>query len=344
MFPGSGKVPSVCVGKAAPDCLAGCYLAGTDIRIYSLTLKATMRMDSAVDKVKAVLAILVLGVLALLPLKLAQSLGAWFGRRQLKNSNSKLAANTRRNIELCFPELDSNKRAQLVEDSLAETGRSLAEMGMSWLWSPERSLKKIRAVHDESLITQTLETGRGVILIAPHLGNWEVLNLYLSKRYPFTAMYKPPRMKLMDDLIKRMRARLGTRMAPANASGVRMVMKALKRTEMVGILPDQEPDAQSGVFAPFFGIDALTMKLLPQLARQTKAKVICGYARRLAQGEGFEIHFREAEEGLDNPDLELATAAMNRSVELCVRALPSQYQWEYRRFSRRPEGQPRLYA
>jgi Kdo2-lipid IVA lauroyltransferase/acyltransferase len=301
-------------------------------------------MDIALDKVKAVLAILVLGVLALLPLKWAQSLGAWFGRRQVKNPNGKLASNTRRNIELCFPELETPARDALIEQSLAETGRSMAEMGMSWLWSPERSLKNIRGVNGEALITQTLAEGRGIILIAPHLGNWEVLNLYLSKRYPFTAMYKPPRLKLMDDLIKRMRARLGTRMAPANASGVRMVMKALKRTEMVGILPDQEPDEQSGVFAPFFGIDALTMKLLPQLARQTKAKVICGYAERLADGEGFMIYFREAEAGLDNPDLEQAAAAMNRSVEACVRALPSQYQWEYRRFSRRPEGQPRRYG
>ncbi|UTW10770.1 lysophospholipid acyltransferase family protein [Marinobacterium rhizophilum] len=295
------------------------------------------------DKVKAVLAILVLGVLALLPLKWAQSLGGWFGRRQSKDPAGKLASNTRRNIELCFPELDATAQDALIEDSLVETGRSMAEMGMSWLWSPERTLKNIRAVNGESLITETLASGRGIILIAPHLGNWEVLNLYLSKRYPFTAMYKPPQLKLMDDLIKRMRARLGTRMAPANASGVRMVMKALKRTEMVGILPDQEPDEQGGVFAPFFGVDALTMKLLPQLARQTKARVICGYAERLADGAGFEIYFREAEAGLDNPDLEQAAAAMNRSVEACVRALPSQYQWEYRRFSRRPEGQPRRY-
>ncbi|WP_255852824.1 lysophospholipid acyltransferase family protein [Marinobacterium rhizophilum] len=292
---------------------------------------------------KAVLAILVLGVLALLPLKWAQSLGGWFGRRQSKDPAGKLASNTRRNIELCFPELDATAQDALIEDSLVETGRSMAEMGMSWLWSPERTLKNIRAVNGESLITETLASGRGIILIAPHLGNWEVLNLYLSKRYPFTAMYKPPQLKLMDDLIKRMRARLGTRMAPANASGVRMVMKALKRTEMVGILPDQEPDEQGGVFAPFFGVDALTMKLLPQLARQTKARVICGYAERLADGAGFEIYFREAEAGLDNPDLEQAAAAMNRSVEACVRALPSQYQWEYRRFSRRPEGQPRRY-
>lgn len=300
-------------------------------------------MGIALDKVRAVLAILVLGMLALLPLKWAQSLGAWFGRRQLNKPNSKLAGNTRRNIALCFPELDAPAQEKLIAASLAETGRSLAEMGMSWLWSPQRSLKNIRSVEGEELIIETLAAGRGIILIAPHLGNWEVLNLYLSKRYPFTAMYKPPRLKLMDDLVKRMRARLGTRMAPANASGVRMVMKALKRTEMVGILPDQEPDDQSGVFAPFFGVDALTMKLLPQLARQTKARVICGYAERLPKGEGFKVYFREAEAGLDNPDLVQAAAAMNRSVEACVRALPSQYQWEYRRFSSRPAGQPKRY-
>ncbi|MFC6670599.1 lysophospholipid acyltransferase family protein [Marinobacterium aestuariivivens] len=254
-----------------------------------------------------------------------------------------MAGNTRRNIELCFPELDVEARERLVAESLEETGRAMAEMGMSWLWSPARSLGKVRAVHGESLIRDALDEGRGVLLIAPHLGNWEVLNLYVSNRYrPFTAMYKPPQLKLMDDLIRRRRARLGSAMAPANASGVRMVMKALKRGEMVGILPDQEPDRQ-GDFRPFFGVQALTMKLLPQLARQTGARVICGYAKRLPGGEGFELFFRAAEEGIGDPDLEKAAAAMNRSVEQCVRALPAQYQWEYRRFSRRPRGEPKLY-
>ncbi|NVK40797.1 MAG: lysophospholipid acyltransferase family protein [Oceanospirillaceae bacterium] len=297
------------------------------------------------DNLKAALVIATLGLLALLPLRWAHGLGGWLGRRQARNRGGKLAANTWRNLELCFPELDDDARDHLAAESLEQTGCTSAEMGMSWFWSPERSLAKIRDVHDECVVRDALAEGRGVILMAPHLGNWELLNLYVSNRYrPFTAMYKPPQLKLIDDLILRRRARLGSTMAPANASGVRTVMKALKRGEMVGILPDQQPERSGGVFAPFFGIDALTMKLVPQLARQTGARVICGYAKRLPKGEGYEVFFRDAEDGIGDRDLEKGAAAMNRSVEACVRALPEQYQWEYRRFSERPEGQPKRYG
>lgn len=288
-------------------------------------------------QLKITLAIMLMGILALLPLRWSQALGARLGRRfHQQQQGSKLYQITRRNIEQCFPELDATQRASLIAESLEETGRSLAEMGISWLRPVRSTLKTIRQVKGEELIEAGLGQGRGVILIAPHLGNWEILNLYLSARYPFTAMYKPPKHKQLDTLIRRMRARLGTRMAPASVQGVRMVMKALKKGEMVGILPDQEPELEGGIFVPFFGHPALTMKLLPQLAAQTGAVVICGYAQRLPQGQGFDIQFVEADAEINSRDLELAATAMNRSVERCVRALPAQYQWEYKRFNTRP--------
>lgn len=294
--------------------------------------------------IKSLLAVILLGILSLLPLRLSQALGHKLGNWLWHKADAaKMTRQTRRNINACFPEWSESERDILTHHSLQQTGCSLCEMGMAWLWPAKRTLKKIRQVHNEDLVHDAVASGKGVILIAPHLGNWEVLNLYLSAHYPFTAMYKPPRMKLMDTLVKRMRARLGTRMAPADTRGVRMVMKALRRGEMVGILPDQEPDLSSGIHVPFFGVQALTMKLLPQLAAQTGAVVICGYAERLADAKGFDLHFMAAETAINSRNLEEAASAMNRSVETCVRALPSQYQWEYRRFSTRPEGAPRFY-
>lgn len=301
-------------------------------------------MENVVKLIKSLLAVALLGLLSLLPLRLSQVLGRKLGDRYWRKGDAaKMTRQTRQNINACFPEWGESEREALVHASLQQTGCSLCEMGMSWLWPAKRTLKKIRRVHNEELVKEAVATGKGVILIAPHLGNWEVLNLYLSAQYPFTAMYKPPRLKLMDDLVKRMRARLGTRMAPADTRGVRMVMKALKRGEMVGILPDQEPDRSGGIHVPFFGVEALTMKLLPQLAAQTGAVVVCGYAERLPDAEGFDLYFVAADERINSRDLEEAATAMNLSVENCVRALPAQYQWEYRRFSTRPEGAPRFY-
>lgn len=291
---------------------------------------------------KGPLAVALLFLISLLPLRWAQALGAALTRR-LWNGNGKLALFTRKNIELCFPELAPDARDTLALNSLLETGRSVGEMGMSWMWSPERVLKKVRQVHGEDVLRDALAEGKGVIMIGPHLGNWEVLNLYVSKHYPLTAMYKPPKIKLMDDLIRKKRARIGSKLAPASVKGVRMAVKALKAGEILGILPDQEPDDKGGLFVPFFGVEAFTMKLLPQLAAQTQTAVVSGYARRLPAGAGFDIYFHRADAAIGSRDLQVAATAMNQEVEYCVRQVPEQYQWEYGRFDKRPGDEKNLY-
>lgn len=294
--------------------------------------------------IKGIIAVLALALLACIPLKLAQTIGRYLGRKMYQQGqNNKFYSITKANIDLCFNELEDGAKDNLIKASLEQTGKSIAEMGMSWLWPVNKTLKKIVQVNDEAIITQGIAAGKGVILIAPHLGNWEILNLYLSNRYPFTAMYKPPKQKQLDNLIKKMRARLGTDMAPANVQGVRKVMKALKRGEMVGILPDQEPEIEGGVFCDFFGIPALTMKLLPQLAAQTGAKVVCGYAKRLDQAQGFEIYFKEVDPQIRDKNILISASAMNRAIESCVRDIPEQYQWEYKRFNTRPDKVPAVY-
>lgn len=295
-----------------------------------------------VKHLKGVLAVSILFVVSLLPLKLARKFGAMLGRK-MADGDTKAGRITRRNIEICFPELTAQEREAFALRSLEETGRSAGEMGMSWMWSASRVLKKIDKVSGEDILQNALDQNKGVILIAPHLGNWEVLGLYLSGRYPTTSMYRPPKLELMDKIIKRKRERIGAKLAPANVKGVRMTMKALKAGELVIILPDQEADIGSGVFAPFFGVEAYTMKLLPQLAAQTGAIVVSGYARRVSDSDGFELCFNAADSAVGDKDLTVAAAAMNAEVEKCARQEPDQYQWEYRRFDYRPEGEPKIY-
>jgi KDO2-lipid IV(A) lauroyltransferase len=290
---------------------------------------------------KGWLSVAVLYLLAALPLSLAQKLGEWIGSRIYRKKGASYKI-TQKNIELCFPELDAAAKDDLVKKSLVETGKFAGEMGMSWIWSSDRVAKKIRKVHNEEVMAEGLAKGKGVILIAPHLGNWEVIGLYLSMHYSITSMYRPPKLEQMDRLIKKKRARMGSKMAPANVKGVRMSMKALKAGEVLGILPDQEADKGSGIFAPFFGQEAYSMKLLPQLAAQTGAAVVSAYAKRLPGAQGFEIFFQRVPAQINEKDLLVSATAMNAAVESCVREIPEQYQWEYKRFQHRSDGS-RLY-
>jgi len=183
-----------------------------------------------------------------------------------------------------------------------------------------------------------VRAGKGVILIAPHLSNWEVFGFFSCNNTPSNFMYQPPRQIAADRLLREVRTRSGVKMAPTNRKGVAQVLAALQAGEMVGILPDQVPGDESGVFAPFFDEPAFTMTLISKLASRTGAAVFCGFAERLPSGQGFRAVYQEADEAIFSSDLETSVASLNRSVESVVTLAPAQYQWEYKRFRRRPDN------
>ena len=262
--------------------------------------------------------------------------GAWLPTRERGVAEA--------NLRLAFPELDPAARRRLVRTSLVETAKTFAEFAAVWTWSPERLLGQIRKVSGEEAVRAAIAEGRGVIVAGPHLGNWELAGAYCSMRYPMTTLYQKPRIVELEALSRRYRERFGARLVPAGVSAVRTLLGALRRGEMVGILPDQDAGTGLGVFAPFFGHPANTMMLLPRLATDTRAQVVLVYAERLPRGGGFHLRFVPASPGIDDPEIERSAAVLNGDVERTVRALPEQYMWSYKRFRIRPPGFPDPYG
>lgn len=185
--------------------------------------------------------------------------------------------------------------------------------------------------------------GRGVIVATPHLGSWEMAGHIGGMEWGMLNLYRPPRIPELEQIMIQGRSHLGARMVRTDSSGVRQLFETLRRGGVVGILPDQDPGDSGGVFAPFFGVPANTMLLLSRLARKTGAAVFIGYCERLPRAAGYRVHIFPAPDGIADADPATATTALNRGVERCVRALPEQYQWGYRRFRTRPAGQKKLY-
>ena len=279
---------------------------------------------------------------AALPLPVAHILGTWVGWGLVLIPND-LRRIARINISICFPEMGPHERARLCRQTLIETGKTMAEVAAIWLWDGSRTLELVREVSGEEHLKRALAAGNGVILAAPHLGSWELVGLYCSAHYPITSLYRPPRMHQLGELVRHGRERLGATLVPADASGVRALYKALARKELVGILPDQEPGAGEGVFAPLLGIPAYTMVLLSRLAIKTQAPVLFAYAERLPRGLGFHLHFLPAPNNINSLPVETSVAVMNNMVESCVRKLPKQYQWGYKRFRTRAPGEKKIY-
>lgn len=278
--------------------------------------------------------------LACLPLPVSRGIGAAIGRYNAW-ANTRMARVTDVNLRLCLPELDAGARHSLVKRSLIETGKAFTETGAVWLRPYPWLRARILAVHRQELLEQGIAGGKGVLILAPHIGNWEVLGLYLSELTQVTSLYQPPDLPALENLIRRAREKAGATLVPTNRKGVAALLKALRNGEIAAILPDQVPDLGSGAFAPFFGQPALTMTLVRNLIDRTDCRVVVSYAKRVSGG--FEIFHRDADADIYSKDENLALAAMNKCVEFCVREVPEQYQWEYKRFKRRPQGEEKLY-
>ena len=272
-----------------------------------------------------------------LPLPVAHGIGVIIGSvvALLPGRPQKVA---RINLELCFPELGPDERRRLYRASFRELGKQLMETGIIWHASDARIRRLV--VNPEALNTMAAHwpEDRGLLLAGPHLGNWELVNLFINRRFQVHGLYRPPRARDLEPLLVEARQRTGSRTVPATASGIRKLYRALRQGELVGILPDQTP-RDSGEFAPFFGVPARTMGLLSQMARKTGAPVLFSFMERLPWGQGFRLHVIPAPAGIDSDDPVTAATAVNAGVEACVRRAPAQYQWTYRRFRPAPEGQ-----
>ena len=282
---------------------------------------------------------LLLRLFSLFPLRTMHRLGTALGLMSLR-MRSKAAKHTAVNLRLVRPGLDTPQRRELLRATMAQSGQSLTEMASIWGGGARRALGLIREVRGAELFDAALASGRGVIIAAPHLGCWELLNYWLCSKTPMAILYRPPRIQAIEMLLRKVRGKLAPEQVRAEGAGVRTLFKRLAAGGTVGILPDQKPREGDGEFAPFFGVDALTMVLLPRLAARTGATVLFSFAERLPDGQGFRIHVLPAPEGIDSTNLKIACAALNRGVEQCVERAFPQYQWHYKRFTAHDRPDP----
>ncbi len=278
----------------------------------------------------------ILRLFALMPLRLNHGMGACFGWLLSVTPND-LSRTTEANLQRCLPELTPSDRRRLARRSLMETGKTLTETGPLWCWSGERALALLQEVRDRDLVDDALQQGRGLILATPHLGAWELAGLWAAANLPMTTLYRPPRIPELDHLVRQARERMGARYVPADAGGVRALYQALADNRVVGMLPDQDPRDSGGDFAPFFGVPAYTMTFLSRLARKTRAPVLFAYCERLPRARGYILHFMTTPKAINEGSAAESLLVVNQMVEQCVRALPEQYQWSYKRFKTRPE-------
>ncbi|MGN7102375.1 lysophospholipid acyltransferase family protein [Ralstonia holmesii] len=265
-----------------------------------------------------------------LPLSVLQALGGWLGAVAAKvpgRYRDRLIANFRH----AYPDV--------TPAMLKEAGRSAGRMvfEMPYFWVRKNGADVAPYLFDvcREAVERALADGRGLIFLTPHLGCFEVLPQAYAREHPVTSLFKPPRKESLRTWIENMRKGPNMHMAPADPRGVRMLVRALKRGEAVGILPDQTPTGGEGVWAPFFGKPAYTMTLVHRLHRLTGAPVVALFAERLPRGAGYRLHMHEL--GDLPEDATQAATLINAAIEQLIAVAPTQYLWGYNRY-KHPKG------
>jgi KDO2-lipid IV(A) lauroyltransferase len=230
-------------------------------------------------------------------------------------------------------------------DAIGHAGRMVAELPRLWLREPASPLQPPVQWQGAERIARALDAGRGLLMLTPHLGAFEVIAQAYAERFgarqPMTALYRPPRQAWLRELETTARNRPGLLTAPATLAGVRQMIRALRRGQTVGLLPDQVPPDGMGVWAPFFDRPAYTMTLSSRLALQTGAMVLLTVCERLPHAAGWRISVFDLPEPLpvaaafgadDSAHQTECAAVMNRAMEFLIRQCPAQYLWGYNRY------------
>jgi len=284
-------------------------LSSAPLRVFFLTLTLLIRF------------------LAHLPLPLLHNLGALLGWAVFIVSPT-----YRRHLRENTAQAGDWARAARTE-TIAEAGKGILELPKIWLQPQAQMLNSIVRISGWALVEAAWHgenQRRGILFLTPHLGCFEITAQYYASHRPITVLYRPPKQVWLQTLVERGRGGDFLKLAAADRSGVRTLLKALKRGEAVGMLPDQVPGNGEGIWASFFGRPAYTMTLAVRLA-EGGATVLLAYAERLAYGAGYHLKLRALAAPLTG-SLEQRAMQLNRELETLIRECPGQYLWAYNRY------------
>ncbi len=212
-------------------------------------------------------------------------------------------------------------------------GQMAIETAGLWRTPDDVLLARVKIVDGWDEVLAARDAGRGVIFLTPHLGTFEIASVFIGSQVPITVMFRPPRVAWAEPMMRAGRDRMQIRSEPAEMSGIRAMLKALRRGETVGLLPDQVPDAGKGgdgVWADFFGRPAYTMTLAQKFAKTTGALVVMVACVRLPAGTGYRLVFAPLlpfSEGT-----EASARELNAAVEEAIGLAADQYLWSYNRY------------
>lgn len=280
---------------------------------------------------------LLMTLLSYLPLSCLYCIGAWVGRLVFRWDH-KFARMLKTNASIA-----GYSDPEFWVRSAEHMGRGGAELAYVWSKKVQSILPHVH-VHGWEAVAQLHAQGRGVLMLTPHMGAFELLSLWIGQRVPFVAMYRQPRVASVESIMLAGRERFNVKMATADVKGIRVMLRHLKSAGMVGLLPDQVPNEQGdAVVTEVFGQRAMTMTLPGRLLKQTGAALVVMFAKRVDAPHRFELYFEVISEPVTG-DARQDAQMINHAMERLIRMAPDQYLWNYNRYKRLQIADPLPHA
>lgn len=263
-----------------------------------------------------------------LPLPLLQTLGSGLARLFYQTSKAKILHCAKLNLKIALADLSEQQHNEMSKQATINELKSYFEFLSIWGSNTEKNLSRIHNVIGEHYFLQALAEKKGVVLIIPHFGTWEIINPWLSQHTTLTIMYKPVKNQAADAFVKTARTREHANLVPTDETGVKQIFKALKQGGVTVILPDHSPD-HPGDCVEWFGVPLYSSHLSAKLIQKTKAAALFLYAMRNTQG-GFDLTIEPMDEQIYQPNI--GTQIIHQKVEQLIRRHPEHYHWSYKRF------------
>ena len=276
----------------------------------------------------------ILKIIALLPLSFLQLFASWVAW-WLNLINSSMKRITAINLKIAYPDLTQKQHNDLVKRSLKSQCMTYLEFIKCWGSTPAYSLNLLSEIHGEQHYLDALNNKKGIIIVVPHFGCWELLNAWLNLYTAPVIMYKPNKNKGINRYLIEARQKANATLVPTDESGIRAIFKHLKQGGLTVILPDHVPKPSGGIFSDFYGQHALSSTLVSKLASKTQCNVLgLSCIRNEQQPQKYSVNCQPLANEILSKDLQLSVDTLNTEIERMINQAPEQYIWSYKRFRR----------
>ncbi|MBJ9720858.1 lysophospholipid acyltransferase family protein [Acinetobacter calcoaceticus] len=238
------------------------------------------------------------------------------------------------NLRIALPHLTPQQRIAITEKAIRNELTSYFEFLNIWGSSNQENIARIHRIEGEHYYHEALAAKKGLVMIIPHFGTWEIMNAWCSQLTSMTILYKPVKNEDADRFVREARSREQANLVPTDESGVRQIFKALKQGQTTVILPDHTPN-NGGSMINYFGVPLASSNLSAKLIQKTKAKALFLYAIR-NENDGFTMHIEPMDEQIYEGSADDGTYIIHQAIEQLIKRYPEHYHWSYKRFKANP--------